>query len=94
MNKNTRNGLIVVAVVAVIGFVTYKLAFPKSTVGLSSREIVRRHLIANFGEKNNNLSQVAEQGYIDAWAKSIKDGLSTFIYNNKTYFTIGGKEKV
>jgi hypothetical protein len=94
MNNKTRNGLIVVGVVAILGFITYKFAFPKSTIGLSSREIVRRHLIANYGVDGNNFSQTAEQGYIDAWAKAIKEGMPTFIYNDKTYNTIGGKAKV
>jgi hypothetical protein len=93
MNNKTRNGLIVVGVVAILGFITYKFAFPKSIVGLSTREIVRRHRIAKFGEDSKNFSQTAEQGYIDAWAKAIIEGSAEFTYNNKTYFTYGGSAK-
>jgi hypothetical protein len=92
MNNKTRNGLIAVGLVAIVGFIVYKYAFPKSTFGLSSREIVKRHMIANFGE--DKISQTADQSFIDAWAKSIKDGFPTFTYNNKVYNTIGGKAKV
>jgi hypothetical protein len=87
MNKNTRNGLIVVAVVLVAAYFAYK-----KFVLPDSRLVITRYLDATFGPSAEHQTQVnsMEQGYVDAWSKALMNGQSTFTYNGKTYNTNGG----
>lgn len=89
MNKNLKGGLVVLVVLG-LGFFAYK-KFLKP----DSKKAVIKYLDATFGldEKHKTFVNNADKGYIDNWAKAIKDGSETFVFNNQTHYTKGGTVK-
>jgi len=87
MNKSTKNGIVVVAIVLVGGYFAYK-----KFVKPNSRKVLINYLDATFGKDAEHTTFInsADKGYVDAWAKALMKGESTFTYNNKTYNTGGG----
>ena len=86
MNEKTKNGLIVVGVILVGLFLTYKFIIPNSS------KVVLNYLNATFGNKKEHEDFVksAEKGYLNAWSKAIMEGRNTFTYKDKEYNTSGG----
>lgn len=87
MSKDMK-GIIVVLVVAGIGYIAYK-KFLKP----DSRKVVIKYLDASFGGSHSEGVKSMEKGYVDSWSKAIMSGSTTFNYNGKTYVTMGGKIK-
>jgi hypothetical protein len=85
MNKNL-NGIIVVAVVGLLGFFAYK-KFGKP----NSRKVVIKYMDATFGGDHSAFVNSADKGYIDSWSDAIMNGSTTFIYNGTTFVTKGGR---
>jgi len=87
MNKSNKNGIVVVAIVLVGGYFAYK-----KFVKPDSRKVLINYLDATFGSDAEHTTFInnAEKEYVDAWAKALMKGESTFTYNNKTYNTGGG----
>ena len=87
MSKSVRNGIIVVAIVAVAGYIAIKkFLLP------DSREVIIKYLDATFGYDPEHTTDVNswDKGYVDAWSKALMNGQSTFSYNGKNYNTNGG----
>lgn len=89
MNRNVK-GAIVVGIVAVAGYIVYKKFFDPITVVAK-----RKH--ADFPEKSYSAHLFDVKSfykdnpdYVKNWAKSIRQGLSTFYFNGVTYNTTGG----
>jgi hypothetical protein len=89
MNSNIK-GIISVAIIGVIGYITYK-----KFVKPSSKKVVIAYLDATFGKdaKHTNFVNSAGASYIDSWAKAIMNGAETFTDAGKTYITNGGTVK-
>jgi uncharacterized Zn-binding protein involved in type VI secretion len=85
MNKNL-NGIIVVAVIGLLGFLAYK-KFGKP----NSRKVVINYLDATFGGDHSAFVNSADKGYIDNWSDAIMNGSTTFTFNGTTFVTRGGK---
>lgn len=87
MTTQTRNGLIVVAAVAVIGFFAYK-KFMSGSVFYARR-------IKSLGFFSGNVFDLAtfDEKFLRAWFKSARKNEPTFSYEGKTYNTQGGKVK-
>jgi hypothetical protein len=84
MNKNLK-GVLVVAIIVGVGYFYYKKA-------LDPRAIVIKKLDADFGvdSKHGTFVRSADKEYVKSWAKAIRLGAETFMYNGKQYFTKGG----
>jgi hypothetical protein len=89
MNKNVK-GIITVLVVLGVGFFAYK-KFLKP----DNKKVVIKYLDATYGvdAKHTSFINSADKGYVDNWAKAIKDGSETFVFNNQTHYTKGGTVK-
>jgi hypothetical protein len=89
MNKNVK-GIIAVAIVGVIGYVTYK-----KFVKPDSKKVVIAYLDSTFGKdaKHTDFVNGAGASYIDSWAKAIMSGSDTFTDSGNTYITNGGTVK-
>jgi hypothetical protein len=85
MNKNIK-GLIVVAIVGVLGYVAYK-----KFILPNSKKVVIAYMDSTFGGSHEDFVNKADKVYIDSWAKAIMDGKTTFDANGITYVTKGGK---
>lgn len=87
MENKTKNGIIVVSIVLIGAYFAYK-----KFIKPDSKKVVVNYLYATFGRDIDYESFVnkADKNYIDAWAKSIMDGKSTFVVDGKTYNTSGG----
>lgn len=91
MQKSTTNGIIVVAVVVLAGLIFYKKFIPTQ----DSKKTVIGYLDSLYGKNTQHeiFVETATKSYIEAWAKAIKNGESTFVDGGKTYVTAGGKAK-
>jgi hypothetical protein len=87
MDNKTRNGVIVVALVAIAGFFSYKMLFPSKTT-------MAQYIIAN-NFTSGTLAQLMafEDDYIKAWYSAAKKGGDFFTYKSETYLTKGGTKK-
>ena len=90
MSKSIKNGLLVVAVVTLLGYFSYKLFILPN-----SKKVVINYLDASYGKdiKHTTFVNSAKKSYIDAWAKAIMNGQDTFTDNGLTYYTLGGTAK-
>jgi TctA family transporter len=89
MNKNVK-GLIVVAIVGVLGYVAYK-----KFILPNSKKVVIAYLDSMFGitQEHKDFVNKADKVYIDSWSKAIMNGKPTFDANGTTYETNGGRAK-
>lgn len=90
MNKNVK-GAIVVGIVGILGFIAYKKLGKKDSV-----KIVAKYLDTTYGGDHYLSVKKMYQdnnGYVDNWAKAIQDGSATFQFNDKLFWTQGGKLK-
>jgi Tfp pilus assembly protein PilE len=101
MNNKTRNGLIVVGIVAVLGYLAYGKFVKKSTTsdvsvgGQKSRDIIKNYLFSTYGydKDREEFTKTMTQDYADAWANAIMNGQSTFLHNGNTIVTATGRVK-
>ena len=101
MNNKTRNGLIVVGVVAVLGYLAYSKFIKNPSIsigavsGQKSRDIVKNYVFATYGydKDREEFTKTMTQDFADAWANAIMNGQSTFIHNGNTIVTATGRVK-
>jgi hypothetical protein len=90
MSKSVKNGLLVVAVVTLLGYFSYKLFILPD-----SKKVVISYLDATFGKdpKHTDFINSAKKSYVDSWAKAIMRGEDTFSDGGTLYNTSGGTAK-
>jgi hypothetical protein len=86
MNSNLK-GILVVGVIGVGVYFAYKKLLP------SNKIIVTKRLDSDFGGSHKDFVDSLDKGYVDAWAKAIKQNEETFMYNGSEHWTKGGKTK-
>jgi hypothetical protein len=89
MEKSTRNGLIAVGIMAVLGYFAYK-----KFILPNSKLVVLNYLDASFGGDHSAFANGMKQSYADAWAQALMKGQDTFTDSGLVYWTCGGKAKV
>ena len=90
MNKSIKKGLLVVAVVTLLGYFSYKLFILPN-----SKKVVINYLDASYGKDIAHTTFVnsAKKSYVDSWAKAIMRGENTFFDGGTLYNTSGGTAK-
>jgi hypothetical protein len=93
MEVKTRNGLIAVGIMGVIGYIAYKKIAPKTSI--DSRKVVLKYVDATFGQQQSHadFSKSMTQSYADAWANAIMNGEETFMEGGINHWTCGGSSK-
>lgn len=88
MNKNSKlvTGLVVVGGLAAIYFLMVK---PKLL--MSKDKAIDTIIKKGYYTKGRAGLEELDNGYIMAWAKAAKKDADTFLYQNKTYLTQGGR---